>query len=77
MEIAAVMPDVMSGVVGVFVEQQTPRDGDVRSCCVRERRAQSVFVPPTSTPMRYMIGDGVEIWSASVEVELYPIAKLH
>lgn len=75
-EIAVVMPDVMSGVVGVFVERRTPRDVEVRSCCVRERRAQSVFVPPTSTPMRYMVDDGVAICCERVEIELCFVMKL-
>ena len=47
------MPLVTSGVVGVLLEARTPREGV--SLAVISRMAASVLVPPTSTPMRYIL----------------------
>lgn len=52
------MPLVMSTVVGVLVETRTPREGE--ESWVRSRIAQSVLVPPTSTPMRYIVCGGLD-----------------
>lgn len=46
------MPVVTSGVVGVLLDAQMPRDGV--SVAVMSMMAASVLVPPTSTPMRYV-----------------------
>ena len=49
------MPLVMSGVVGLLLEIRTPREGE--SDKWMSRMAQSVLVPPTSTPIRNMRAD--------------------
>jgi hypothetical protein len=49
--ITAWIPDVTSTVVGVLLDAHTPRDSE--SVAAMSMIAASVFVPPTSTPMRY------------------------
>jgi hypothetical protein len=51
----------MSTVVGRLLEQMTPRVGV--SSCWMFRIAQSVFVPPTSTPIRNILKE----WGRDLE----------
>lgn len=67
-EMQVVIPVVMSGVVGVLKLERTPRDGVLRE--VRERMALSVLVPPTSTPILYILRIGRQSFCLSLGVFL-------
>lgn len=58
-ETAVMMPLVMSTVVGVLDEASKLRLGE--ESCVRSGMAQSVLVPPASTPMRYIFAQTLKI----------------